>query len=140
MRKYLLIALGVFVALSASFAGDRGNKKAKGTTPLPPFPELSTTLDSIIQEAWILYYSERVNWIASDLVHQKYREDGIGGCFSWLSEDSVQCVIFFDNEKKNCILELKRGVKPRLQDVAQGQDLVLTAIMMLGTFPSLAKT
>ena len=35
---------------------------------------------------------------------------------------------------------LKRGAKPRLQDVAQGQDLVLTAIMMLGTFPSLAKT
>ena len=111
MRKYLLIALGVFVALSASFAGDRGNKKTKGTTPLPPFPELATTLDSIIQEAWILYYSERVNWIASDLVHQTYREDGIGGCFSWLSEDSVQCVIFFDNEKKNCILELKYDEK-----------------------------
>ena len=34
----------------------------------------------------------------------------------------------------------KRGVKPRLQDVPQGQDPVLTAIMMLGTFPSLAKT
>ncbi len=111
MRKYLLIALGVFVALSASFAGGRGDKKTKGATPLPPFPELSTTLDSIIREAWNLYDSERVNWIASDLAMEKYRENEVGGFLSWLSDDSVQCAIFFDNEKKNCILEYKYDKK-----------------------------
>ena len=111
MRKYLLIALGVFAVLSASFAGGRGDKKTKGATPLPSYPKLATTLDSIIQEAWKIYVSERTNWIASDLAMEKYRQEEVGGFFSWLSDDSVQCAIFFDNEKKNCILEYKYDKK-----------------------------
>ena len=48
-----------------------------------PEPEvLFPTLDSIVNEAWQLYYSERLNWIASDLVMEKYSIDQLGGTIS----------------------------------------------------------
>lgn len=111
MRKYLLIALGALAILSTAFAGGRRDKGKRWPSSLPPASVLYVTLDSIIQEGWNLYYSERTNWIASDLAMEKYRDNEIGGYVSWLSDDSVQCVCFYDNEKKNCILELKYDKK-----------------------------
>ncbi|MBR4840013.1 MAG: hypothetical protein IK005_06005 [Paludibacteraceae bacterium] len=111
MKKYLLIVFSILAILSASCSTSRGNKKTAEAQALPPYSELFTTLDSIIQEGWNLYYSERSNWIASDLVVEKYRAEEIGGYISWLSEDSVQCVFFFDKEEKNCLLEFKYDKK-----------------------------
>lgn len=49
-------------------------------------------------------------------------------------------VMGFSEEEALYMRKRLRGGENELQDVRQGQDPVLTAMMILGTFPSLEKT
>ena len=106
----LLIAFGVVLFLLTSCSSSRGSRQKVASKPLP-IPELFSILDSIVEEGWHLYYSERANWVASDLVMEKYRAEDIGGSVSWESSDSVWHVSFFDKEEQNCILEYQYDLK-----------------------------
>ena len=57
--------------------------KISGQDRLPPLSELYVTLDSIVNEGWQLYFSERVSRIASDLVFGKIDMEEIGGSLTW---------------------------------------------------------
>ena len=72
---------------------------------LPPQDELSQIFDSIIQEGYSLYFSEQANWVATDLVSEKYDMEKIGGSISWQPNDTVWHVVFFDTDNENSMLE-----------------------------------
>ena len=93
------------VALSSCSVSKHSARPIRGMERLPEPEVLFPTLDSIINEAWQLYYSERLNWIASDLVMEKYSIDQLGGTISWQPNDSLWAVAFLDKERKNCVLK-----------------------------------
>ena len=102
------IALGAIVMVFFSCSTTRDTAtKTSGLDRLPPLSELYVTLDSIVNEGWQLYFSERVNWIASDLVLEKNDMDAIGGSMTWKPNDSVWVAIFYDKNAKNCIFEYR---------------------------------
>ena len=108
MKKPMLwMACGVAVAMLFSCSITRNSAKMSGLDRLPPPSELFATLDSIVNEGWQLYYSERVNWIASDLVLEKFDMDAIGGSVTWKPNDSVWAAVFYDSGAKNCIFEYR---------------------------------
>ena len=108
MKKITLwMACGVAVAVLFSCSTTRNSAKISGLDRLPPTSELFTTLDSIVNEGWQLYFSERVNWIASDLVLEKFYMDAIGGSVTWKPNDSVWSAVFYDKDAKNCIFEYR---------------------------------
>ena len=72
---------------------------------LPPQDELSQIFDSINQEGYSLYFSEQANWVATDLVSEKYDMEKIGGSISWQPNDTVWHVVFFDTDNENSMLE-----------------------------------
>ena len=98
---------GIALAVLVSCSTTRKNTKVQGLDRLPPLSELFVTLDSIVKEGWQLYYSERVNWIASDLVLEKFDMDAIGGSVTWKPNDSVWSAVFYDSGAKNCIFEYR---------------------------------
>ena len=108
MKKIMLwMACAVVVALLFSCSTTRNSSKISGLDRLPPTSELFTTLDSIVNEGWQLYFSERVNWIASDLVLEKFDMDALGGSVTWKPNDSVWAAVFYDNDAENCIFEYR---------------------------------
>ena len=107
MKKKLLKGLFLFavgIAL-ASCTTSKHSQQISGMERLPKPSVLFYTLDSIVNEAWQLYYSERTNWIASDLVLASHSMDELGGSISWQPNDSVWAVVFMDKEGKNCVFE-----------------------------------
>jgi hypothetical protein len=106
MKKVVLtLTIGIFIILLSSCAVNRKNARPLRADKIPP--EFFATLDSIIDEAWQLYYSERANWIASDLVMEKYKVEDLGGTLSWQPNDTVWSVIFMDKKKENSLLEYR---------------------------------
>lgn len=104
MKKVVFtLTIGIFIILLSSCAVNRKNARPLRADKIPP--EFFATLDSIIDEAWQLYYSERANWIASDLVMEKYKVEDLGGTLSWQPNDTVWSVIFMDKKKENSLLE-----------------------------------
>ncbi len=106
MKKVVFtLTIGIFIILLSSCAVNRKNARPLRADKIPP--EFFATLDSIIDEAWQLYYSERANWIASDLVMEKYKVEDLGGTLSWQPNDTVWSVIFMDKKKENSLLEYR---------------------------------
>lgn len=104
MKKLLFtLTIGILTIILSSCAVNRKNAGPLRADKMPP--EFFATLDSIIDEAWQLYYSERANWIASDLVMEKYQVEDLGGTLSWQPSDTVWSVIFMDKKKENSLLE-----------------------------------
>ena len=99
---------GVALAMLFSCSTTRNSAvKTSGLDRLPPLSELYVILDSIVKEGWQLYFSERVNWIASDLVMEKFDMDVIGGSVTLKPNDSVWTAVFYDHDGKNCIFEYR---------------------------------
>lgn len=105
----LLCAFGlVLSSCSVSKHSEKAPKKSNQISGIGRLPEPSVlfhTLDSIVNEAWQLYYSERVNWIASDLVLAAHSMDELGGTISWQPNDSVWKVVFLDKARTNCVFD-----------------------------------
>ena len=76
-----------------------------GSRHLPPLSELGLILDSIVDEGYQLYYSERANWVATDLVFEHYQPDQLGGSVSYQPDKNTWTVVFFDQSYENCLLE-----------------------------------
>ena len=45
---------------------------------LPPLDQLARINDSIIAEGHNLYFSEKINWVATDYLFEKYTEEDVG--------------------------------------------------------------
>lgn len=103
----LLCTLGI---LLTSCSVSKRSKSISGMGRLPEPSILFHTLDSIVNEAWQLYYSERTNWIASDLVLESHSMDELGGSISWQPNDSVWAVAFLDKERNNCVFEYQYNI------------------------------
>ena len=109
MKKLRLwVAFGVVTTVLLSCSTTRNSaSKFSGQDRLPPLSELYVTLDSIVNEGWELYFSERVSWIASDLVLEKIDMEEIGGSLTWRPNDSVWTAVFYDSNAKNCVFEYR---------------------------------
>ncbi|MBQ4441376.1 MAG: hypothetical protein II899_04635 [Bacteroidales bacterium] len=70
LRLRVVFGVVTIVRLSCSTTCNSA-PKISGQDRLPPLSERYVTLDSIMNEGWQLYFSERVSWIASDLVLEK---------------------------------------------------------------------
>lgn len=106
MKKCHLIVIYVFIGIF--FASCASRKESKHHDVIERFPpNLFAILDSIVEEGRQLYYSERLNWVATDIVLEQHRQDEIGGSVSWKTNDSIWTVIFFDEQMENCIFESK---------------------------------
>ena len=106
--KFILLCTFGIVLTSCSVS--KHSQPISGMGRLPEPSVLFHTLDSIVNEAWQLYYSERTNWIASDLVLESHSMDELGGTISWQPNDSVWAVVFLDKEKSNCVFEYKYNI------------------------------
>ena len=102
MKKHFIITVVCILALVISSCSTLQKRMVR---PLPPQAELSQILDSITQEGYRLYFSERANWVATDLVFEKYDVDKLGSSISWQPNDTVWHVVFFDKNNENSLLE-----------------------------------
>lgn len=73
---------------------------------LPPLDQLARINDSIIAEGHNLYFSEKINWVATDYLFEKYTEEDVGGSLTSFQDSLFSC-IFCDKKMENCILELR---------------------------------
>ena len=79
MKRHLLFGIGLaLIALTSC-----GAKRDFAKHNLPPHEKVIAINDSIINEGWQLYYSERANWIATDLVFERYDMAQLGSSVSW---------------------------------------------------------
>lgn len=116
-RKLFLSVFCLSVLALASCSTTR-----KGTThKLPPLKEISPIHDSIIEEGYALYYSERANWVATDLVFEKYRPDELGSSVSYQPDKSSWMVVFFDQKNENSVMECRF-------EIGSGQTIVVDSI------------
>lgn len=102
-KLILIVTIGIFTIVLSSCVVNRKNAGPFRADKMPP--EFFATLDSVIYEAWQLYYSEQANWIASDLALAKYQVEDLGGTLSWQPNDTTWSVIFMDKKKENSLLE-----------------------------------
>ena len=123
MKKVLFtLAIGILVIIFSSCAVNRKNAGPFRADKMPP--EFFATLDSIIKEAWQLYYSEQANWIASDLALAKYQVEDLGGTLSWQPNDTTWSVIFMDKKKENSLLEYQINT-------SEGKGIVMDSVRPL---------
>ena len=108
LKLWVILAFVAVVVLSCSTTRNESKSMALGN--LPPLSELYAIHDSIVKEAWLLYYSERVNWVATDLLLEKYNYDDIGSTLSWQPNDSVWAALFFDKANENCLFEYRYNI------------------------------
>ena len=73
---------------------------------LPPLDQLARINDSIIAEGHNLYFSEKINWVATDYLFEKYTEEDVGGSLTSFQDSLFSC-IFCDKKMENCIIELR---------------------------------
>ena len=101
----------------------------RNTTPknLPPLSEVSPILDSIVEEGYQLYYSERANWIATDLVFERYGMDELGRSITYQADNNLWTVCFFDKNNEKCLLECRFDIK-------SGNTVTLDSIRPISTF------
>lgn len=102
MKRHLFISVLCFIALALSSCSTTRNGTSK---KLPPMKEISPILDSIVEEGYQLYYSERANWVATDLVFEKYQPEQLGSSVSYQPDKDSWIVAFFDKNNENCLME-----------------------------------
>jgi len=91
---------------------EKSKKKKKNKKDNRPDPEkIQAINDSICAEGAVLYTAERINWISTDSVLARYRNEELGGNLIWQPTASTWSAIFYDKDKKNCIFELKFDTK-----------------------------
>ncbi|MBO4574041.1 MAG: hypothetical protein J5708_01780 [Bacteroidales bacterium] len=76
-------------------------------TKMPSSAEMQAINDSIVAEGYQLYYSERANWIATDLLFEKCDMANVGGSVTYQPDDNTWVVVFFDRNDENCVLEYR---------------------------------
>ena len=69
--------------------------------------EMQAINDSIVAEGFQLYYSERANWIATDLMFEKCDIANVGGSVTYKPDSNTWAVVFFDRNNENCVLEYR---------------------------------
>ena len=74
---------------------------------MPSSAEMQAINDSIIAEGFQLYYSERANWIATDLLFEKCDMANVGGSVTYQPDANTWAVAFFDRDNENCVLEYR---------------------------------
>lgn len=120
MKKIQLCILCSLTALLLSSCATSKNNSPKisGLDRLPPLNELYVILDSIVNEGWQLYYSERVNWIATDLFFENHDMNDVGGNISYKPNDTVWTVVYFDKNLKNCIYQYSYNISANKQEIS----------------------
>ena len=74
---------------------------------MPSSAEMQAINDSIVAEGFQLYYSERANWVATDLMLEKCDMANVGGSVTYQPDENTWVVVFFDRNDKNCVLEYR---------------------------------
>ena len=74
---------------------------------MPSSAEMQAINDSIVTEGFQLYYSERANWIATDLLFEKCDMANLGGSVTYQPDANTWAVVFFDRDNENCVLEYR---------------------------------
>ena len=77
---------------------------------LPPLDRLASINDSIVGEAHMLYFSEKINWITTDYFLENHTPEQIGGSLTYF-KDSVWVCFFCDKEQQNSISEIRWNIK-----------------------------
>ena len=124
MKKYMVLLAFCLVGLAFSSCSSLRNTTLKN---LPPLSEASPILDSIVKEGYQMYYSERANWIATDLVFEKHGVDELGGSITYRTDGDIWIVCFFDTNKENCLFECQFDIK-------SGNTLALDSIRSITPF------
>lgn len=107
MNKNIFLSVLCLIALAFASCSSSKNTSLK---KLPPPTELAAVFDSIINEGYQLYYSERANWVATDLVFAKHNEEELGHSVSLRLNDSIWTVLFFDRDNRNCVFESRYNI------------------------------
>lgn len=117
MKRHLLFGIGLaLIALTSC-----GAKRDFAKHNLPPYEKVIAINDSIINEGWQLYYSEMANWIATDLVFERYDMAQLGSSVSWQPKNNLWRVVFFDKGNENCVLDYQF-------DVASKETVILDSV------------
>jgi len=74
---------------------------------MPSTAQMQAINDSIVAEGFQLYYSERANWIATDLMFEKCDLANVGGSVTYQLDANTWAVVFFDRNNENCVLEYR---------------------------------
>lgn len=74
---------------------------------MPSSAEMQAINDSIIAEGFQLYYSERANWIATDIMLERCNMANVGGSVAYQPDANTWAVVFFDRNDENCVLEYR---------------------------------
>lgn len=74
---------------------------------MPSTAQMQAINDSIVAEGFQLYYSERANWVATDLMFEKCDMANVGGSVTYQPDDNTWVVVFFDRDDENCVLEYR---------------------------------
>lgn len=77
---------------------------------LPPLDRLASINDSIVGEAHMLYFSEKINWITTDYFLENHTPEQICGSLTYF-KDSVWVCFFCDKEQQNSISEIRWNIK-----------------------------
>ena len=88
---------------------------------MPSSAEMQAINDSIVAEGFQLYYSERANWIATDLMFEKCDMANLGGNVTYQPDANTWAVVFFDRNNENCVLEYQAST---LSDEAYVSDSI----------------
>lgn len=124
MKKYMVLLAFCLVGLAFSSCSSLRNTTPKN---LPPLSEVSPILDSIVEEGYQLYYYERANWIATDLVFERYGVDELGRSIIYQTDNNLWTVCFFDKNNEKCLLECRFDVK-------SGNTVAMDSIRPASTF------
>ena len=124
MKKKLFVLAFCLIVLAFSSCSALRNTTPKN---LPPLSEVSPILDSIVEEGYQLYYSERANWIATDLVFERYGMDELGRSITYQADNNLWTVCFFDKNNEKCLLECRFDIK-------YGNTVTLDSIRPISTF------
>lgn len=124
MKKNLFVLAFCLIVLAFSSCSALRNTTPKN---LPPLSEVSPILDSIVEEGYQLYYSERANWIATDLVFERYGMDKLGRSITYQADNNLWTVCFFDKNNEKCLLECRFDIK-------SGNTVTLDSIRPISTF------
>lgn len=79
-------------------------------TKLPPLPRLAQINDSIVSEAHMLYFSDKINWETTDFLFEKYEVKDIGGSATYF-KDSIWVCLFCDKNQENTLVEIRWDLK-----------------------------
>ena len=77
---------------------------------MPSSAEMQAINDSIIAEGFQLYYSERANWIATDIMLERCNMANVGGSVTYQPDANTWAVVFFDRDNEIAYLRKERSL------------------------------